>query len=143
MEPDAERLAQEFVTLCEIASPSRSEAGLCRRLQERFKELYADYIGEDRSAKETGADCGNLLVRFKGTLPRPAIFFACHMDTVTPAQGIRVQRRGDLFTSSGDTILGGDDKSGIAACIEASSAIFSFPVPNSFQKFFTSEVFLA
>ena len=28
MEPDAERLAQEFVTLCEIASPSRSEAGL-------------------------------------------------------------------------------------------------------------------
>ena len=48
MEPDAERLAQEFVTLCEIASPSRSEAGLCRRLQERFKELHADYIGEDR-----------------------------------------------------------------------------------------------
>ena len=74
MEPDAERLAQEFVTLCEIASPSRSEAGLCRRLQERFKELHADYTGEDRSAKETGADCGNLLVRFKGTLPRPKVF---------------------------------------------------------------------
>lgn len=130
MEPDAERLAQEFVTLCEIASPSRSEAGLCRRLQERFKELHADYTGEDRSAKETGADCGNLLVRFKGTLPRPAIFFACHMDTVTPAQGIRVQRRGDLFTSSGDTILGGDDKSGIAACIEAMRVLADTGAPH-------------
>ena len=41
------------------------------------------------------------------------------MDTVEPAEGVRVRREGDLFTSAGDTILGSDDKSGIAACIEA------------------------
>jgi len=32
---------------------------------------------------------------------------------------VRVKRTGDLFTSAGDTILGSDDKSGLAACIEA------------------------
>ena len=38
MEPDAERLAQEFVTLCEIASPSRSEA---ERSEEHTSELQS------------------------------------------------------------------------------------------------------
>ena len=46
-------------------------------------ELHAAYIGEDRSAKETGADCDNLLVRFKGTLPRPAIFSVVDAGDVT------------------------------------------------------------
>lgn len=119
MQVDAERLAREFVALCETESLSQSEAKVCRRLKEVFTELGAESVIEDQSAAQTGADCGNLLVRFSGTLPLPPLFFACHMDTVGPAQGIRVQRQDDLFTSRGDTVLGGDDKSGIVACIEA------------------------
>jgi tripeptide aminopeptidase len=59
------------------------------------------------------------VIRFPGSLELAPIFFSCHMDTVQPAQGVRVKRVGGLFTSAGDTILGSDDKSGIAACIEA------------------------
>ncbi|VAW34295.1 Uncharacterized peptidase YqjE, partial [hydrothermal vent metagenome] len=62
---------------------------------------------------------GNLFIRFNGTLEREAVFFNCHMDTVEPATGVRVRREGDTFFSAGDTILGSDDKSGIAALIEA------------------------
>ena len=112
-----ERVAEAFIQLCEIESPSRRERRIADYLTGLFTELGADIV-EDDSAPRTGADCGNLIIRFPGTAPRQPLFFACHMDTVEPGRGIKVLRRGDLFTSIGNTILGGDDKSGIAALIE-------------------------
>ena len=119
MQVDAERLAQEFITLCEIESPSRFEGRISRYLQTVFKELGADLVLEDDSAAVTGSESGNLLIRFAGSLPLAPIFFSCHMDTVPPTRGVKVRRSGDLFTSSGNTVLGSDDKSGLVACIEA------------------------
>jgi len=119
MDVNRERLAACFTELCEIDSPSRREGRICRRLQEIFRDLGAAEIVEDDSSVHTGSECGNLIIRFDGGLDLTPIFFSCHMDTVQPADGVRVKRIGDLFTSAGDTILGSDDKSGIAACIEA------------------------
>lgn len=119
MDVNRERLADCFIELCEIDSPSRREGRICRRLQEIFRELGAAEIVEDDSSGRTGSECGNLIIRFDGGLDLTPIFFSCHMDTVQPADGVRVKRIGDLFTSAGETILGSDDKSGIAACIEA------------------------
>ncbi|ADW18854.1 peptidase T-like protein [Desulfobulbus propionicus DSM 2032] len=119
MDVNRERLAANFIELCEIDSPSRREGRISRRLQELFRDMGATEIIEDDSSAQTGSECGNLIIRFDGTLPLTPIFFSCHMDTVQPAEGVRVKRSGDLFTSAGDTILGSDDKSGIAACIEA------------------------
>lgn len=115
---DRERLARSFVELCEIDSPSRQERNLAEYLRQIFMDLGAESVVEDDSAIKTGADCGNFIVRFPGSLAKEPIFFACHMDTVEPGQGVRVQRSGDLFTTRSDTVLGGDDKSGIAALIE-------------------------
>ncbi|MCL1980278.1 MAG: M20/M25/M40 family metallo-hydrolase [Proteobacteria bacterium] len=119
MDVHRERLAATFTELCEIDSPSRREGRISQRLQQIFRELNATEIIEDDSTAHTGSECGNLIIRFAGTLKLTPIFFNCHMDTVQPAEGVRVKRTGDLFTSAGDTILGSDDKSGIAACIEA------------------------
>lgn len=115
---DRERLAEMFVHLCEIDSPSREERHVADYLIKLFKSLGAESVVEDDSAKKTGSDCGNLIIRFPGTVNKEPIFFACHMDTVDPGRGIKVQRTGDYFTSQGNTVLGGDDKSGIAALIE-------------------------
>jgi len=119
MAVNRERLAANFTELCEIDSPSRQEGRISQRLQQLFRELGAAEIIEDDSSGRTGSECGNLIIRFDGALDQEPIFFSCHMDTVQPAQNVRVQRVGDLFTSAGDTILGSDDKSGLAACIEA------------------------
>lgn len=119
MEVNRERLAATFTELCEIDSPSRQEGRISQRLQQLFRELGAAEIIEDDSSDRTGSECGNLIIRFAGSLDLEPIFFSCHMDTVQPAQNVRVKRTGDLFTSAGETILGSDDKSGIAACIEA------------------------
>lgn len=119
MEVNRERLAANFTELCEIDSPSRQEGRISRYLQQIFNELDPLAIVEDDSSSRTGSQCGNLIIRFTGDLDVAPIFFSCHMDTVQPAKGVRVKRIGDLFTSAGDTILGSDDKSGLAACIEA------------------------
>jgi tripeptide aminopeptidase len=114
-----ERLAATFTELCEISSPSRQEGNIAADLRARFHQLGADAILEDDSASRTGSEVGNLIIRFNGNLPdQPGLFFSCHMDTVGPCQGVKVVRQGDIFTSQGETILGGDDKSGIAAVLE-------------------------
>jgi len=119
MEVNRERLAVNFTELCEIDSPSLKERRILERLRAIFTELGAAEVLEDDSATQTGSECGNLIVRFDGSLELAPIFFSCHMDTVQPAEGVRVKRIGDLFTSAGETILGSDDKSGLAACVEA------------------------
>jgi len=129
MDVNRERLAANFTELCEIDSPSRKERGMLVRLQEIFTELGAREMFEDDSAGQTGSDCGNLIVRFDGELDLEPIFFSCHMDTVQPAEGVKVKRIGDLFTSAGETILGSDDKSGLAGCIEALRLVREQKIP--------------
>jgi tripeptide aminopeptidase len=117
MQINQERLAALFITLCEIDSPSKKEGKVAEYLKSAFQQLGAEVI-EDSSADETGSDCGNLLIRFHGTLKKEPLFLNCHMDTVLPAEGITVERQGEVFTSKGNTVLGGDDKAGIAVLVE-------------------------
>jgi len=135
-----ERLAATFVQLCETDSPSRSEGQVANLLKGLCaKELGAESVIEDNSAASTGSECGNLIVRFAGSLDAPALFFNCHMDTVQPGVGIKVRREGNTFTSSGNTVLGGDDKAGIAALIEMIRTLKENKTPHApFELIFTT-----
>lgn len=125
-----ERLADCFTLLCETDSPSREEGRIAALLKDIFSELGADEILEDDSARVTGSDSGNLIIRFKETVPAEAIFLCCHMDTVDPARGVKVRRENDTFRSAGATVLGSDDKSGIAAIIEAMRNLRENNIPH-------------
>ncbi|MCK5516407.1 MAG: M20/M25/M40 family metallo-hydrolase, partial [Desulfobulbaceae bacterium] len=132
VEINRERLATTFTELCEIDSPSKKEAEVAAYLKQKFSDLSADSIYEDNSAAQTGADCGNLIITFTGSHPElESLFFSCHMDTVGPANGVEVTRTGDIFTSKGDTILGSDDKSGIAAILELITSLKENNIPHS------------
>jgi len=129
MSINLERLASVFTTLCEIDSPSKQEGRVAEYLKSVFVEMGAE-VSEDDSAKQTGSDCGNLFVRFPdGGLDKEPVFFNCHMDTVLPAIGVKVKREGDVFTSAGDTVLGSDDKAGIAVLIEVMRTLQEKNIP--------------
>lgn len=130
MKIDQERLALNFIQLCETDSPSRREANMAARLTDMLCSLGADPPFEDDSAVQTGSQCGNLFFRFSGTMDREPLFFNCHMDTVEPGTGVKVVRNNDIFTSLGNTVLGSDDKSGIAALIEALQVIRENDLPH-------------
>ncbi|MBW2467364.1 MAG: M20/M25/M40 family metallo-hydrolase, partial [Deltaproteobacteria bacterium] len=131
MKINQERMASVFTTLCEIDSPSKQEGRVAAHLKSLFAEMGAT-VHEDNSANQTGADCGNLFVRFPdGGLDKEPVFFNCHMDTVLPAVGVKVKREDEVFTSAGDTVLGSDDKAGIAALIEVMRTLQENSIPYS------------
>lgn len=129
MSINSERLADIFTTLCEIDSPSKKEGKLAEYLTKLFTSLGAT-VTEDDSAEITGSECGNLHIAFpNGGLDLEPVFFNCHLDTVEPGNGVKVLRQGDSFYSAGETILGADDKSGIAAIIEALRDLMENKIP--------------
>lgn len=112
-----ERLFQEFIKLAEIASPSCKEREIADYLKTRLNELGLA-VEEDDTAAKIGGNTGNILARLPGKEGLEPLFFACHMDTVTPVEGVKVSFEEGVFRSKGDTVLGGDDKAGIACILE-------------------------
>lgn len=113
-----DRLAETFKALAQTSSPSRREGVLAADLRLRLAALGAE-SWVDESAAATGSDTGNLLARLEGSVSVPPIVLCAHMDTVGPAENIRVRFADGVFTSDGTTILGADDKSSIAVLLEA------------------------
>ncbi len=120
-----ERLAHYFVTLCEIDSPGRAEAKLAAYLQAFFADFPGVTTIVDDSSTFTGSDTGNLIVSIPGTASEKSpLFFNCHMDVISPCLGVKVSRHNNIFTSQGDTVLGSDDKAGIAILMEMTHVLF-------------------
>lgn len=111
------RLTDQFIKLVTIDSPSKQEGKICKYLKSVLQDLGADPL-EDDAAKSTGSESGNLLGRLKGKEGLPAILINAHMDTVSPGTGVKPHIVNGTILSSGETILGADNKSGVAIILE-------------------------
>lgn len=118
----AQRLAATFVELAKINSVSKHEANIAKFLRQRFTDLGARVMIDD-AGKAIGGECGNLFAMFPGQIAAPPLLLNAHMDTVEPGNGIIPVFKDGVFTSSGDTILGADDKSAIAILLEVMAAL--------------------
>ncbi|WP_018130306.1 M20/M25/M40 family metallo-hydrolase [Effusibacillus pohliae] len=112
-----DRLIQEFMELVQIDSHSREERQMADALIAKLKP-YGCEVYEDDTGEKVGGNAGNLIFRVKGDADKPTILFTCHMDTVQPGKGIKPQVHEDRITSDGSTVLGADDKAGVAAILE-------------------------
>lgn len=114
-----ERLLKEFLELVQIDSETTEEAAIAKVLKQKFSNLGLE-VSEDDSALVTGHGAGNLICTLKGNTSAETIFFTAHMDTVIPGKGVKPQVTDDAYiTSDGTTILGADDKAGLAAILES------------------------
>ncbi|PTL40446.1 M20/M25/M40 family metallo-hydrolase [Alkalicoccus saliphilus] len=113
-----ERLLNEFIELVQIDSETKYEREIADRLIEKFTGLGLS-VKEDDSKTRTGHGAGNLVVTWEGNTEWDTIYFTSHMDTVVPGLGVSPEVRGGYIYSDGTTVLGADDKAGIAAMIEA------------------------
>lgn len=114
-----ERITTEFMNQAAISSPSFKEGAMAAYLEKRFRELGADEIVYDQAGRTTGGEVGNMIVRFAGTKTGEPLLLSVHMDTVGPCDNVEPVLSNGLVSSAGATILGADDKAGIAELIEA------------------------
>lgn len=106
---NSKRLVNTFLELIKIDSESGKEKKVRKYLQKKLCELGLD-VALDKK--------GNIYAILHGTITGKTLLFSAHMDTVKPGKGIKPVLKGDKIFSKGDTILGGDDKSGIAEILE-------------------------
>jgi tripeptide aminopeptidase len=108
----------EFLELVQIDSETKYETEVAKVLKQKFTELGLD-VFEDNTTSKTGHGAGNLICTLKGTKDGVApIYFTSHMDTVVPAKGVKPSVKDGYVVTDGTTILGADDKAGIAVMLE-------------------------
>lgn len=113
------RLKQTFTDLVKIPSPTRGERAVADYAANVLTAL-GGAVEEDRVGELIGGTSGNLIARFAGNVVgAPRILLSAHMDTVTPCDDIVLIEEDGVIRTDGTTILGGDDKAGIAAILEA------------------------
>jgi len=107
-----------FLDLVRISSPTGRERLVAEYAAEALRAAGCS-VRYDDTMHVTGADVGNLIARLPATAPGPVLAFSAHMDCVQPCEDVVPVIDGGVVRSSGDTVLGGDDKVGVAAIIEA------------------------
>lgn len=125
-----DRLLNEFIELVGVPCPSKDEKAeaelLVRKLQAMGLEVKVDDAGS-----KIGGTTGNVWAVLPGNVQGATrLFFEAHMDSVPPTTGTKVVRRDGVLYSDGTTTLGGDDKVGIAAALEAVRIVQEQNIPH-------------
>ncbi|WP_102346744.1 M20/M25/M40 family metallo-hydrolase [Bacillus sp. Marseille-P3661] len=114
-----ERLIKEFLELVQVDSETKYETEIAKVLKQKFEKLGLDVV-EDDTTSETGHGAGNLVCTLAATKEGvDTIYFTSHMDTVVPGKSVKPSIKDDRIITDGTTILGADDKAGLAAMLEA------------------------
>ncbi|TCZ77486.1 M20/M25/M40 family metallo-hydrolase [Paenibacillus albiflavus] len=133
-----DRIVKEFIELVQVDSETKYEGEISKVLTKKFTDLGVS-VYEDDAAAKTGHGAGNLICTWPASDPSvqaPVILFTCHMDTVTPGKNIKPQiDENGIIRSDGTTILGSDDKAGIAALFEAIKVIKENNLPHGKIQF--------
>jgi len=112
------RLVSRFIKYVKVDSLSKNEAKFMKLIR---KELAAMGIRsvEDNAGKRIGGDSGNLYAFIKGNAKgAPRMLLNAHVDTVMPGENIKPRIRNGRIFSDGTTVLGADNKAGVAVIME-------------------------
>ncbi len=113
-----DNIVDYFMQMVRIDSESGNEKEFATFLTDELLQLGAKLEIDGFSNGGTEGS-GNICACIPGDVDMEPILFCCHMDTVKPGVGIEPVIENEYIRSSGDTILGGDDKSGIAQLLFA------------------------
>jgi tripeptide aminopeptidase len=113
-----ERMTDVVLDLVRIDSHSKEEKDVAAYLIRALGEIGCE-VRVDDAGEKVGGNTGNVIARLPSTAPGAApLLLSAHMDTVPPGKGVKPVRETDRIRTDGTTILGGDDKSGLAIILE-------------------------
>jgi len=118
---------KKFLDVIKIDSPSGHEQRMIT-----FIKNWLNKIGLNYQIDKTG----NILA--KNTSTCQPILFCVHMDTVEPGKGIKPIIEDEIIKSSGNTILGADNKAALSCLMTAvENYLATEKKPRSFELLFT------
>ncbi len=118
---DEGRLVRTFLDLVAIGSPSGEEAAIAAELTRRFTAMGGECETDENN---------NLIARFSGSRDGEWLMLSAHSDTVGQDRGIKPVIRDGVIYSDGTTILGADDKSGVAVILEVIESVREDGIPH-------------
>lgn len=132
-----ERLLQEFLELVQIDSETGNEGNIAKVIKQKVEDLGFT-VEEDVAATLTGHGANNLIATIPENTKGPTILFSSHMDTVVPGNRIKPSVKDGYVVTDGTTILGADDKAGVAAILEGMRTLIERNLPRpTIQVVFT------
>lgn len=129
-----DRLVGLFKNLCLINAPALGERDAVAYVKQHLQDIGLEVL-EDDAGSRIGGDANNLIAWLKGNKPgAPKVYLSAHFDTVEPTAGLEMGERVEgsevTYYSASDTILGADDKAGMAPAIEAVRCLQESGVPH-------------
>jgi len=104
--------------LLKIESPSGREGRISRYIASILRDCGFS-IRKDKAGEGFGGKCGNMVgTQRGGDTSLPTLIFVSHVDTVVPNKGLEIVFDGKTIKTDGTTILGADDKAGVAVMCE-------------------------
>lgn len=131
-----ERLLSTFLDLVRIDSPTGFEAACGVYCADRLRSLGFT-VRFDESASLTGSNTGNLVAELPSTVPG-VLALSAHLDCVEPCRGVVPLVVDGIVAAEGETVLGADDKAGLAAALETFQRLVESGQPRpSLKALFT------
>jgi tripeptide aminopeptidase len=125
-----ERLVTLFKNLCLINSPALEEQDCVSYVKQLLTEMGLE-VEEDDAGEKIGGSANNVIAWLRGNKPgAPRVYLSAHFDTVEPTAGLVIGEKDGVFFSETDTILGADDKGGMAPAIEAARCLIESGEPH-------------
>jgi tripeptide aminopeptidase len=113
---------EQFNELVKIYSPSRGEREIMDYIIKYANKLGYETV-EDTAGDAHQGNAGNVIIKIPANTEGPHIMIAAHVDIVEPGKDVVPVLEGDTIRSEGDTVLGADDKAGVAAMLELLSIL--------------------
>ena len=132
-----QRLIDLFLEVARINALSGNEKPLAEYINS-FLSKYNFQVKEDDAAKFTNSNTGNLICKIGNG---GNFVLLSHMDTARPTENVRPIILEDRITSSGDTVLGVDNRAGVAVLLYTLEKIAkeNMPVKDFTVAFTTCE----
>ncbi len=127
---DEKRLLGNFLELVTIKAPSFQEKPVAEVLHDMLSKMGLS-VHVDETSGKTGSNTGNVIAKLEPARGFTGwVAFSAHMDTVAVEREVSPQVKEGVVCSDGQTILGADDRAGIAAILEALEVVIEKALPH-------------
>jgi len=123
-----EDIVGKFKRYVQVNSESGNEKTFAKILIKELETLGLE-VKQDRLTKKHHSNTSNIIATLEGQ-GEDSILLCAHLDTVKPGLDIEpIERNGNIY-SKGDTILGADDKAGVAIIMRTLEMLIENRIPH-------------